>query len=387
MSKKKPTTIKLSQLHLYPLKSAKGISLNQVWVEETGLSFDRSFMLADFEGRFITGRTEPKISMLSISLHPRGIRVSHANMSPLVLNYDQFSLNEVQTSVFKDDFISYTTHSTANAWFSHLLNRPVQCLYISEKSKRIGQKAQTVLSFADEYPLLLLSEASLAALNERTVLPHKMAQFRPNLVVTGCEAFEEDAWEKIRIGSVEFFVAGPCSRCVFTTLDLNTHQYRDNQEPLQTLRHFRTDEKGKINFGMNLIALNQGQLSLDDPIEVISYRQKEIYSSAKTEQAQTITSSMPLVEQSNVSSSCLVTFEDEIFSCDNKRVLLTQMEEKGVSLDHRCRAGICGRCKIKLIEGEVVSRGMPALSIEEKTDGVILSCCSVPKTNIKLERC
>ncbi len=382
MSEKNPAAVKLSQLHLYPLKSAKGLSVNQAWVEETGLSFDRNFMLADPDGRFITGRTDPKISELSVSLHPKGIRVTHANMSPLVLNYDKFSLNEVQTSVFKDNFISYTTHETANAWFSHLLDKSVQCLYTGEKSKRIGKKAQTALGFADEYPLLLLSEASLAALNERTLLPHKMAQFLPNLVVTGCQAFEEDSWEKIRIGSVEFFVASPCARCIFTTLDLNTHQFRDNQEPLQTLRHFRADEKGNVNFGMNLIALNQGQLSLDAPIEVLSYRKKEVYSSAKT-----TNSLLSLTEPVKASVSCLVTFEDENFVCDDKRVLLTQMEEKGVSLDHRCRAGVCGRCKIKLLEGEVVSKVMPALSMEEKTEGIILSCCSVPKTDIKLERC
>lgn len=387
MIKKNSAIVKLSQLNLYPLKSAKGLSLNQAWVEDTGLSFDRSFMLADLDGRFITGRTEPKISTLSVSLHPKGIRVSHPSMSPLVLNYDKFSLNEVQTSVFKDNFISYTTHATANAWFSHLLNKPVQCLYTGEKSKRISQKAQTEVSFADEYPLLLLSEASLADLNERTALPHEMAQFRPNLVVTGCEAFEEDSWEKIRIGSVEFLVASPCARCVFTTLDLSTHQFRDNQEPLQTLRHFRTDEKGNINFGMNLIALNQGQLSLDDPIEVLSYRQKETYSTAKADQTQAMTPIIPLVESKEAGTSCLVTLEDETVTCDNKRVLLTQLEEKGISLDHRCRAGVCGRCKIKLLEGEVVSRAMPALSIEEKTDGVILCCCAIPKTDLKLERC
>ncbi|MDD1793161.1 hybrid-cluster NAD(P)-dependent oxidoreductase [Enterovibrio sp. ZSDZ42] len=269
---------KISQINVYPVKSASGISLSNAWVESIGLSFDRRFMVADSTGKFVTGRTDPKMTEVSVSLQANGITLNHPTMSPLVLKYAQFSLQEVHTNVWKDEFNAYSTTSTANAWFSHLLGGHKQLLFSGEESSpRYASKAQTKVSFADGFPLLIISEASLSALNDKTPDVHSMDQFRTNLVVTGCDAFEEDTWAKIRIGSVVFRADCPCSRCIFTTLDLDSGRFRVNGEPITTLSQFRSAEDGNVNFGMNLIAMNEGEIRAGDKIEVLEYRDAEVY--------------------------------------------------------------------------------------------------------------
>lgn len=269
---------KVSQINIFPVKSAGGISLSHAWVEKVGLSFDRRFMVTDSTGKMVTGRTEPKMTEVAVTLQANGITLTHPTMSPLVLKYSQFSMSETATGVWKDEFLGYTTTSTANAWFSHLLGGNKQLLFTGEESSpRFSQTADTKVSFADGYPLLLISEASLEALNERSPDRHRMDQFRTNIVARGCGPFEEDTWDKIRIGGVTFKLDRPSSRCVFTTLDLETGRFRPNGEPITTLSQFRTDEKGNVNFGMNLIALNEGIISAGDGIEVLAYREPEVY--------------------------------------------------------------------------------------------------------------
>ncbi|WP_028022446.1 hybrid-cluster NAD(P)-dependent oxidoreductase [Enterovibrio calviensis] len=269
---------KISQINVYPVKSAGGISLSNAWVESIGLSFDRRFMVADSTGKFVTGRTDPKMTEVSVTLQANGITLNHPSMSPLVLKYSQFSLQDVHTNVWKDEFSAYSTTSTANAWFSHLLGGHKQLLFTGEESSpRYASKAQTKVSFADGFPLLIISEASLKALNDKTPDVHTMDQFRTNLVATGCEAFEEDTWAKVRIGSVVFRADCPCSRCVFTTLDLDTGRFRVNGEPITTLSQFRSAKDGNVNFGMNLIAMNEGEIRAGDKIEVLEYRDAEVY--------------------------------------------------------------------------------------------------------------
>jgi uncharacterized protein YcbX len=115
------------------------------------------------------------------------------------------------------------------------------------------------LSFADGYPYLLANEASLRDLQQRCPASVSIEQFRPNLVVTGAAAWDEDSWKVIRIGEVVFDVAKPCSRCIFTTVSPERGQKHPTGEPLETLKRFRTAlDNGDVDFGQNLIARNSG---------------------------------------------------------------------------------------------------------------------------------
>jgi uncharacterized protein len=122
------------------------------------------------------------------------------------------------------------------------------------------------VGFADGFPFLLISEASLDELNGRLTQPVPMARFRPNLVVAGCEAFAEDGWRRIRIGGLAFDLVKPCSRCIIPTIDIATGQ-RD-AEPLRTLMGYRKRDN-RILFGQNLVHDGVGLLRRGMPVQVL----------------------------------------------------------------------------------------------------------------------
>ena len=146
---------------------------------------------------------------------------------------------------------------------------PVQLLWLGEESARFREKTGTRVSFADGYPLLLISQASLEDLNLRSDALHQMSQFRTNLVASGTLPFEEDGWKRIRIGEVEFRVAKPCSRCIMTTVEPGTDRFNALKEPLATLTRYRRGEDGEVYFGQNLVALNEGWIEAGSEIEVL----------------------------------------------------------------------------------------------------------------------
>jgi uncharacterized protein YcbX len=150
------------------------------------------------------------------------------------------------------------------------LGLPCRLVYMPDSCQRLvdghfARDGETV-SFADGFPLLLISQASLDDLNRKLDNPVPMNRFRPNLVVNGCDPFAEDGWRRIRIGDVEFDVAKPCSRCVIPSIDQATAQ-RDGQinRVLAGFRRFN----GQVLFGQNLLYQRAGTLTLGDSVEVL----------------------------------------------------------------------------------------------------------------------
>jgi MOSC domain-containing protein len=130
-------------------------------------------------------------------------------------------------------------------------------------------EADDQVSFADGFPLLLISEASLADLNGRLPAPVEMRRFRPNLVVDGDLPYAEDNWRRIRVGDVEFAGVKNCSRCVFTTIDPDSGEVHPDKEPLRTLSTYRRRTQGGVYFGQNLIPRDAGVIRIGDPVTVI----------------------------------------------------------------------------------------------------------------------
>lgn len=261
-------SIVLSQINIYPVKSTKGISLSRSWVELQGLSLDRRFMIALVDGSMVTARKYPQLLKIKCQLHDHGMILSYPDFEPLILDYARFVQDTIPTHVWKDNFLASSTHELANHWVSQILGEPAQLLHMGTNSVRQGGKFGGQVSFADAFPLLLISEASLADLNTRTNEPHSMDQFRTNIVVSGTEAYAEDTWKNIRIGDVVFEIHSPCSRCILTTLDPETGQPHPMREPLSTLANYRQG-KGGIFFGVNLIALNEGIIQQGDLVELL----------------------------------------------------------------------------------------------------------------------
>ncbi|WP_189444774.1 MOSC domain-containing protein [Salinicola rhizosphaerae] len=259
----------LAAIHRYPIKSTAGESLERARVEEEGLEFDRRFMAVKPDGTFLTARTHPQLERIQARFDGSRLALAHDHFDPLALPVDAFAGVPFETEVWGDRFGATTTHDALDSWISEVAGEPARLLWVGETSARYRESIGVRVSFADGYPLLLISEASLADLNARTDGTHIMAQFRPNLVVSGTQAFAEDSWERIRIGDVVFRVDAPCSRCAMVTVDPATGERRRDKEPLKTLAGYRRGEKGKVYFGQNLIAENRGDIRCGDTVEIL----------------------------------------------------------------------------------------------------------------------
>ncbi len=266
----------ITGLNIYPIKSTAGLVLGEARVSREGLTGDRRYMLARPDGSFVTARTHPRMQSIVVKPVAGGLDLQYGD-ERLALRHRQFRLQPVTTSVWDDRFTAWSTDPEYDAWFSRILEQQVQLLWLGEESGRYRDKLGTAVSFADGYPLLLISEASLTDLNLRADARLEMSQFRTNLVVTGTRPFEEDGWRLIRIGEVEFQVAKPCSRCVMTTIEPGTEDFNRMKEPLATLLRYRRGEDGEVYFGQNLIALNEGEIRLGDKVEVLEYTSAPIY--------------------------------------------------------------------------------------------------------------
>ncbi|UXA00587.1 hybrid-cluster NAD(P)-dependent oxidoreductase [Vibrio splendidus] len=267
----------LSQINVFPVKSVGGISLSSAWVEKQGLTFDRRFMLALADGSMVTARKYPKMVKVSSSLQPDGLIFTCEGKEPLRLKYANFKMQEAPATVWKDSFTAYTTNDEADDWFSDVLGVRVELLFSGEQSNRVREKLGQNVSFADGYPMLVISQASLDELNRRSPEVHSMDQFRTNFVVSNTEAFAEDGWKRIRIGEVEFEAVKPCERCILTTVDVERGEFRATKEPLNTFSTFRANERGGVFFGQNLVAKNEGLIKAGDVVEVLEIKEKEHY--------------------------------------------------------------------------------------------------------------
>ncbi len=262
------TPIQLSEINIYPIKSAAGISLPAARVESRGFQCDRRWMLVDETGTFMTQRQFPRLALIQVQLTPEQLLITAPNREALVLPLSPESGDRLSVQVWNDRCEAVPMGKDIAQWFSDFLEVPCQLVYMPENSvrpinPRYGQPGERV-SFADGYPFLLISQASLDDLNARLEKPVPMNRFRPNLVVSGCEAFAEDSWQRIRIGSIPFRVVKPCERCVVTTVEQTTGIR--GKEPLPTLATYRL-RQGKILFGQNLIPEAEGMLQVGDSVE------------------------------------------------------------------------------------------------------------------------
>jgi uncharacterized protein YcbX len=263
----------LSEINIYPIKSLKGIALESAVVEGRGLRFDRRWMLVEPDGKFMTQRDFPVMATIETSVAGDQLVVSKGG-DELDVPFEPDSGDRLEVTIWGDSGLSAVAYNGAvSGWFSKAVGTPCKLVVMLADTNRMIERDFAVrpddtVSFADAYPFLLLGEASVADLNTRLASPVPINRFRPNFVVAGSGAFDEDTWKRIRIGETEFHVVKPCARCVLTTVD-QTSGIKDGKEPLATLASFRTRD-GKVLFGQNLIAESVGSVvRVGDEIEVI----------------------------------------------------------------------------------------------------------------------
>jgi len=199
------------------------------------------------------------------------LQLEAPGMSPLEVPIEREPGPTVRVSVWKDESAALDEGRTAAEWFSAYLESSARLVRLANDDARpLGAPSAQPgdrLSFADAYPFLLLSEASLDGLNRRLSLPLPMDRFRPNIVITGCGPHAEDRWRLVRIGEVDFRVAKPCARCVITTTNQRTGER--GREPLRTLATYRLQD-GEVLFGQNLVHGGRGVIRVGDRVVVLA---------------------------------------------------------------------------------------------------------------------
>jgi len=250
-------SLTVASLHLYPIKSVGGISVGEARFTDRGFAHDRRWMLVDAKNRFITQREQPLMALLRCSEQGEGFRVTDIRTGEwLDLPWSIDSSQWVDATVFDDSVRVLAGSAEWSTWFSARLGSAVRLTYMPDASQRTvdARYAAGINSLSDGFPYLVLSQASLDDLNARLVAPVPMDRFRPNIVIAGGSAYQEDSWRAISIGTSRFILVKPCGRCVITTTDQQTGA-RD-KEPLRTLASYRSLD-GKVIFGMN--AMGEGQ--------------------------------------------------------------------------------------------------------------------------------
>ncbi len=267
--------MKVQDLYIYPVKSLGGIRLDEALALQKGFEFDRRWMLVDESGKFISQRVEHRLALLQASTNGDGITIQHKQNPEISISipFQQSSIGCMVVSVWDNLVEANHLGKEQDDWFSEFLGKPCRFVFQPETGKRpVSLKYaenQEQVSFADAFPYLLISQASLDELNSRLAVPVPMNRFRPNIVVSGTQPFEEDSWAEIQVGEVRFKVAKPCARCVLTTVDQETGT--KGTEPLATLAQYRSIDN-KVMFGQNLIALNRGIIRAGDPVKVLSLK-------------------------------------------------------------------------------------------------------------------
>lgn len=270
--KMKSTGMTVSGLMIYPVKSCQGLLIDSAQIEAMGFQHDRRWMVVDDQGKFVTQRQHPKMALIQVAPTNDQLALSHPGASSVVVHIDD-CVKKREVQVWKDSVSAVQAPDSVSEWLTAILGLSCHLVHIPGNVHRPVDpnyaNAEDQTGFADGFPFLLTTEASLGELNNRLTAPVTMKHFRPNIVIEGAEPYAEDQWKTVRIGSVEFRVAKPCSRCVMTTVNPETG-VKMGKDPLMTLSQYRKTELGAI-FGQNLIQNSEGTINVGDSVEVLEF--------------------------------------------------------------------------------------------------------------------
>ena len=283
--------LRLNRIRVYPLKGAGGCDLGETGLDAFGIPGDRRWMLAKPDGRFISQRTHPRLSLihakpvtagsgeggltpgpgdLEEALEGEGIRfaLEAPGMGPFDLR-PTYSDLWLEVRVHDDRFLALAGFEEGDRWSSDFLGEPCRLIFIPQEVRR-GVDPRWAgghrVSLADGYPLHLATEESLRDVSRR--LPHgtTMLRFRPNLVLAGGSPWEEDEWRVLELGGIKVHLVKPCARCSVITVDQGTGVR--GQEPLRTMKAFREWE-GKVYFGQNAVFEGAGRFRVGDDVHIL----------------------------------------------------------------------------------------------------------------------
>lgn len=267
----------LSALYIYPIKSCSAIALEQAQITPWGLEWDRHWMLVDLNGRFLSQRRYPVMARIVPSFSAHSLVVSAPGVSSLNVPLDAEAIQERRSvTLWKDRLRAFDEGVAAADWFSGVMGVSVRLVRFDATVRRLASKHWTggvdaATQFADGFPFLVTAQASLDELNARLVAKGApaipMNRFRPNLVLSGLDAYDEDRIDTLVIDvdeRIALRLVKPCARCSMPTIDqiLGARNRQWPREPLDTMASYRANPRvgGGLTFGQNaLIVKGEGQ--------------------------------------------------------------------------------------------------------------------------------
>ncbi len=246
----------IAALRVYPVKSCRGLQQSAAVVTERGLAHDREWMFVDGSGRFISQREAPRLALIVPALSATALELTAPGMPAITIAFDRSGV-ALPVTIWRDHLLAIDQGDAVAAWISEWLGSAARLVRFDPQLRRMcnpGYAGDTGAhtAFADAYPLLVLSEASLADLNQRLESPLPLNRFRPNVVLSGVDAYDEDHIDELAVAGVTMKLVKPCTRCLITTTDQETGER--GVEPLATLARYRMhDALGGVAFGVNAI--------------------------------------------------------------------------------------------------------------------------------------
>jgi uncharacterized protein YcbX len=256
----------IARLFVYPVKSCAGVELPEAVLTETGLDLDRAWMVVDGEGEFVSQRELPRMALVKVQLKHSEVVLRAPGMLALHLAIDAVE-KPARVRVWDDEVSAYDMGDTAAQWFTDFLGTKLRLVRFDPDERRLSNRQWTgeveaLNQFSDGYPLLVASEGSLAELNRRLqAAGHAgvgIERFRPNIVLAGLEAHDEDRLGTMRIAAANEVLlkpVKPCPRCPIPNVDPATGESAPYVSDI--LQAYRSNPAvgGAISFGMNAIVL------------------------------------------------------------------------------------------------------------------------------------
>lgn len=251
----------VSALYIYPVKSLPGFSVPEARCGPRGLAYDRRFMLVDEAGYFITQRERPELSLLSVRVAKGKLRIAGPHRpTPLVVPLEPKGEGAAMQVQVWSDFLDARVVDDGG-FFSDFLGKKTLLVYMPDSVWRRADQRYSgegnFNSFADGFPILVLSDASISEVSRRVGTEMPVTRYRPNLVVGGLAPFEEDEPAEFRIGRVRLKGVHPCARCAIVDIDPQTG--KPDRKVLKVLATFRKRDNG-VYLGQNALVASTGRL-------------------------------------------------------------------------------------------------------------------------------
>lgn len=273
--------MQVTELNIFPLKSARGITVPSARIEAMGLAGDRRMMIVDPTGQFITQRELPALARLTVTPTESSVgltlddgRELHVTPPQPDSRMDVAVWKSIVSAAVADD----ATNATLSAWFG----TPMKLVFFDTAARRLASKEwagnDSPVSFADGYQVLVTTTGSLRALNDDMAKHGEgavgMERFRPNIVVDCDEAWAEDRWTAIEIAGIRYDFVKPCARCIMTSQDQETGS-REGSSPIPAMGRIRMSADRRVPgplFGWNAVPRSEGAIALGDGVTIIEER-------------------------------------------------------------------------------------------------------------------